>query len=108
MCYFIKKGPFLYKPSSSKHFNPQQLSMKLKVNNTTLQDGNTRDMIFSVAQIISYLSQGSTLIPGTCIFTGTPSGVGFSRKPPIFLKPKDVVEITIDHLGVLRNTIENE
>lgn len=101
-------GPYLYIPSPSEGFDPQQLKIQLKVNNEILQDGTTADMIFSVAQIISYLSQGSTLVPGTCIFTGTPSGVGFTRKPPIFLKPNDVVEITIDQLGTLRNTVENE
>jgi len=71
-----------------------------------MQDGNTSDMIFSVAQLISYLSTGTTLLPGTVILTGTPSGVGFTRKPPVFLMPGDEVEVMVEKIGSLVNPVE--
>ena len=67
-------------------------------------------MIFSVAQVISYLSESATLLPGTIILTGTPSGVGYTRKPPVYLTPGDVLETKIEKIGVLKNhvTLEKE
>lgn len=62
-------------------------------------------MIFSVAELIEYLSGGMTLLPGTVILTGTPSGVGFARNPPVFLKPGDNLELRIDGIGALYNPI---
>jgi len=73
-----------------------------------MQDSNTKDLIFSTKQLISYLSKCMTLKPGTAIMTGTPSGVGFARKPPVFLKPGDIVEIDIDGIGTLRNPVKRE
>ena len=70
-----------------------------------MQDGNTDDLIFSVSELISHLSHSLTLLPGTVILTGTPSGVGFARSPQVFLRPGDVVEIEIDGIGVLRNPV---
>ena len=70
-----------------------------------MKDGNTSDMIFSVAQLIEYLSSGMTLMPGTVILTGTPSGVGYVRQPPVFLKPGDVVEVKIEGIGSLVNPV---
>jgi 2-keto-4-pentenoate hydratase/2-oxohepta-3-ene-1,7-dioic acid hydratase in catechol pathway len=70
-----------------------------------MQDSNTSQLIFSVGQLLAYLSQIFTLQPGDLIFTGTPPGVGFARKPPVFLKAGDVVEVEIDGLGVLRNPV---
>ncbi len=71
-----------------------------------MQDGNTSDMIFPVAELISYLSTGATLLPGSVILTGTPSGVGFTRKPPVFLMPGDTVEVTVEGIGTLSNPVE--
>ncbi len=70
-----------------------------------MQKSNTGDMIFSVAQIISYLSQSATIVPGTIILIGTPSGVGFTRKPPVYLKPGDILETRIGKIGVLKNQV---
>jgi 2,4-diketo-3-deoxy-L-fuconate hydrolase len=79
--------------------NPQSLAMELKVNGEVKQSSNTEDMIFPIAQIVSYLSQFMTLLPGDIVITGTPSGVGLGMKPPQFLKRGDIVTLTIDGLG---------
>lgn len=86
--------------------DPQNLTIQTKVNGELMQNGNTKDMIFSVARIIEFLSEDATLTPGTVILTGTPSGVGYARDPRVFLKKGDVVEITIEKIGTLRNTVE--
>ena len=70
-----------------------------------MQDSNTKQMIFPIATVISYLSQVFTLQVGDLIFTGTPPGVGMARKPPVFLQPGDVVEVEIENIGVLRNPV---
>lgn len=82
---------------------PQHLHVSLRVNGVTKQDGSTEDMIYSVSQLIAWLSIGMTLRPGTLIATGTPDGVGFARNPPEFLRPGDVVETEVERIGVLRN-----
>jgi acylpyruvate hydrolase len=84
------------------------LKIMTRINGQTLQNGNTGNMIFSVATIISVLSEGMTLEPGDVIVTGTPAGVGYPRKPPVFMKPGDMVEIEIERIGVLVNGIEDE
>ena len=73
-----------------------------------MQDSNTSQLIFGVDVLIAYLSQVFTLEPGDLIFTGTPPGVGMARKPPVWLKPGDVVEVEIDRLGTLRNPVVAE
>jgi len=98
---FAPTGPTLV--TADEVPDPQALGIRLRLNGQTMQDSNTRQMIFGVGEIVAYLSQVFTLEPGDLIFTGTPPGVGFARKPPVFLKPGDVVEIEIDGLGVLRN-----
>lgn len=85
--------------------DPHLLGIRLRLNGQTMQDSNTSQMIFSVPATLAYLSQVFTLEPGDLIFTGTPPGVGFARKPPVYLKGGDVVEIEIDGLGVLRNPV---
>lgn len=87
--------------------DPQQLTVRLRVNDVPKQEGFTGDMIYSVKTIISILSQGMTLEPGDIIATGTPSGVGFARTPREFLKAGDVMETEIDGLGLLRNEVVN-
>lgn len=87
--------------------DPQELGLRLRVNGVTKQEGHTRDMIYQVKTIIAILSQGMTLEPGDIIATGTPSGVGFARKPPEFLKAGDVLETEIDGIGLLRNEVVN-
>lgn len=88
--------------------DPAALSIQLKLNGEVMQDGHTSQFIFGVGEIVSYLSQIMTLEPGDLIFTGTPAGVGMGRKPPVWLKPGDVTEVTISGLGTLRNPIVAE
>jgi 2-keto-4-pentenoate hydratase/2-oxohepta-3-ene-1,7-dioic acid hydratase in catechol pathway len=73
-----------------------------------MQDASTSLMIFSIPFLISYLSRGMTLLPGTLLLTGTPAGVGFARKPPVFLKPGDLFEVEIEGVGTLRNAVTRE
>jgi 2-keto-4-pentenoate hydratase/2-oxohepta-3-ene-1,7-dioic acid hydratase in catechol pathway len=65
-------------------------------------------MIFPVAEIISFLSSGTTLLPGTVILTGTPGGVGFTRKPPVYLMPGDTVKVILEGIGTLSNCVEGQ
>jgi 2-keto-4-pentenoate hydratase/2-oxohepta-3-ene-1,7-dioic acid hydratase in catechol pathway len=88
--------------------DPHKLPIRLRLNGATMQDSNTGQMIFHVGETLAYLSQVFTLEPGDVIFTGTPPGVGMARKPPVFLKGGDVVEVEIDGLGLLRNPVVQE
>jgi len=81
------------------------LDISCRVSGRQMQSSNTSDMIFSVRQIVAHLSRCMTLLPGTVILTGTPSGVGFVRKPPVFLRPGQVVECIIEGIGVLSNPV---
>jgi len=83
----------------------QGLRVSCRLNGKTMQDGNTHDMIFPVARTIAILSEVMTLEPGDVIVTGTPSGVGYARKPPVFLRPGDVCEVEIEGVGILRNPV---
>ena len=85
--------------------DPQNLSIKLRLNGDVMQDSNTSQMIFGVAELIEFLSRFITLEPGDVVATGTPPGVGFARKPPVYLKDGDTVEVEIDGLGVLSNPV---
>jgi len=85
--------------------DPQNLRLQCFLNGELMQDANTSDMIFSVVELIEYLSDSMTLLPGTVIMSGTPSGVGFARQPPVFLKPGDKLELKIDSLGTLCNPV---
>jgi 2-keto-4-pentenoate hydratase/2-oxohepta-3-ene-1,7-dioic acid hydratase in catechol pathway len=81
------------------------LRVQTRVNGTVVQDGNTRDMVFELGDIIALISQTFTLYPGDVIATGTPEGVGYVRNPPWLLQPGDVVEVEVDKLGVLRTPV---
>jgi len=83
--------------------DPRNLALRLTVNGVVKQDGNTRDMIHPVDAIIEWASKGMTLLPGAMIATGTPDGVGFTRTPPEFLHPGDVMETEVSGIGLLRN-----
>jgi 2-keto-4-pentenoate hydratase/2-oxohepta-3-ene-1,7-dioic acid hydratase in catechol pathway len=85
--------------------DPHKLSIKLILNGQTMQDSNTDQLIFGVPQLIEFLSQTITLEPGDVIATGTPSGVGFARKPPVFLRPGDVMEVNIERVGRLNSQV---
>ncbi len=84
------------------------LDIRLRLNGQTMQDSNTRNLIFKVPDLVSYISRVMTLEPGDVISTGTPSGVGVGRKPPVFLSPGDVVEIDLEGIGTLRNAVVKE
>lgn len=101
---FCPLGPVLV--TADQIADPQQLSIQTRLNGQIMQDSNTSNMLCSVAQLISYLSQDTSLLPGTVILTGTPEGVGFARKPPRYLQPGDEVQIEIQGLGILTNRIE--
>ena len=100
---FAPTGPVLV--TADEVPNPHNLGIRLRLNGETMQNSNTKQMIFSVSAILAYLSQVFTLESGDLIFTGTPPGVGFARKPPVYLQAGDVVEVEIDGLGVLRNPV---
>jgi len=86
--------------------DPQNLSIRCVLNGEVVQDGTTSDMIFSVAELVSFLSCGMTLVPGDIILTGTPAGVGFVREPALFMKAGDEVSVEIEGLGTLTNPVE--
>jgi 2-keto-4-pentenoate hydratase/2-oxohepta-3-ene-1,7-dioic acid hydratase in catechol pathway len=100
---FAPMGPWI-----ETELDPDNVGIRTRLNGQTMQDSNTNDLIFSCRQLISYTSHSMTLLPGTVIMTGTPSGVGFARKPPVFMRPGDVVEIEIDGIGVLSNPVVAE
>ncbi len=85
--------------------DPHALRLCCRVNGVTKQDSHTGDMIFDIPTLIAWLSRGLTLLPGDVIATGTPSGVGFARTPPEFLRPGDVVECEVEGIGTLRNRV---
>jgi len=89
--------------------DPQKLSLKAELNGKVMQNGTTSDQIFTVKQTIAFLSQATTLEPGSLIMTGTPAGVGFVRKPPVYLKDKDEIRVSISNgLGTLINPVIEE
>jgi 2-keto-4-pentenoate hydratase/2-oxohepta-3-ene-1,7-dioic acid hydratase in catechol pathway len=100
---FCPLGPVLV--TADEIPDPQTLSLRTRLNGKTMQEGHTSDMIFPVAKLIHLLSQDTTLLPGTVILTGTPPGVGFVRKPPVFLAAGDRVEIEVEGIGVLANRV---
>ena len=85
--------------------DPHALRIQLRLNGNTMQDSNTKQLVFTIPQLIAQISEHITLEPGDVIATGTPPGVGFARKPPVFLQPGDVCEVEIEGLGVLRNPV---
>ena len=88
--------------------DPGRLRLQTRVNGRIMQDSSTSNLIFSVPEIVSDLSRSITLLPGTVILTGTPEGVGFTRQPPVFLKPGDTVRVTIEGIGELTNPVVSE
>lgn len=101
---FCPMGPWLVTPDE---FDPaQHTTLKSRLNGNVLQEGNTGDMMFQVAQLISFISRDITLEPGDVIATGTPAGVGFARNPPVLLKDGDVIECEVQGIGTIRNRVE--
>ena len=102
---FTPMGPGIAHPAGLDLAN---LALETTVSGELMQQGNTRDLIHSIASLIVYLSAGTTLEPGDVIATGTPSGVGDSRTPPRYLREGDVVEVSVEGVGTLRNTVALE
>jgi len=100
---FCPIGPVLVTPDEVS--DPHALGIRSRVNGEIRQNSNTYEMIFKIPYLIEYISRTCTLLPGDIISTGTPDGVGVFMKPPVFLKPGDVVEVEIDGIGCLRNPV---
>jgi 2-keto-4-pentenoate hydratase/2-oxohepta-3-ene-1,7-dioic acid hydratase in catechol pathway len=100
---FGPMGPWI-----ETNFDPRDVEVTGRLNGQVMQRARTSDMIFSVAHLISYLSRGMTLLPGTVLLTGTPAGCGFARKPPVWLRPGDVYEVEIEGIGTLKNSVAEE
>jgi acylpyruvate hydrolase len=100
---FAPMGPGIIPTSEIP--DPQTLQLRTRVNGVTLQDASTAQMIFPVTELIAFISSIMTLEPGDIIATGTPSGVGFKRTPPIYLKAGDIVEVEIERVGRIRNHV---
>ena len=103
---FCPLGPWLVTADELK--DPQKLAIRSRLNGKIMQDSNTANMIFPVAVLLSYLSHHFTLDPGDLIMTGTPSGVGVFREPPVFMQDGDVIEIEIEGIGILKNNCRNQ
>jgi 2-keto-4-pentenoate hydratase/2-oxohepta-3-ene-1,7-dioic acid hydratase in catechol pathway len=103
---FCPLGPSIV--TTDEITNPNKLSIRTVLNGEVMQDWNTDDMIFDVPAIIEFMSASMVLRPGTVILTGTPHGVGFARKPPVFLKAGDTVTIEIEKIGSLTNPVVEE
>lgn len=101
---FAPMGPALVTIDEIGNF--QNLKLTARVNGEIMQDGNSADMIFDIPAIIAFISQDITLWPGDIISTGTPSGVGIFRDPPVLLKAGDVVECRVENVGMIRNAVE--
>ena len=99
-------GPFLV--TADEVGDPNVLKLETRLNGETMQSSSTEHMIFKIPRLINYASQVFELLPGDVLVTGTPAGVGWSRKPPIFMKQGDVVEVEIEKVGLLRNPVVNE
>lgn len=100
---FAPLGPFLATKEELKDVNA--INIWLKLNGEIVQNGNTKNLIFSIPELISYVTRFMTLLPGDVISTGTPAGVGLGMNPPLFLKPGDVMELGADGLGVQKQTV---
>lgn len=100
---FAPMGPYIL--TADLVPNPEELSIRFRLNGETLQDSTTAQLIFGVAELVADLSQFFTLEPGDVIATGTPPGVGFARKPPIYIKEGDMMEVEVEGLGVLTNPV---
>ncbi len=103
---FAPIGPCVVTADSIR--NPNALRIQTLLNGEVMQDSNTSDMIFNCAELVAFLSQSTTLMPGTVIFTGTPQGIGMARKPPRWLVPGDDVSVVIEGIGTLANRVESE
>lgn len=103
---FAPMGKFIATTDEIK--DPHNLQIQFRLNGETLQNSNTNQLIFNIPEIIEFLSESITLEPGDVVATGTPPGVGFARKPPIYLKEGDLAEVEIEGLGILSNPVKKD
>lgn len=103
---FAPMGVFVATTDEIK--DPHNLQIQFRLNGETLQNSNTKELIFKIPELVEFLSASITLEPGDVVATGTPPGVGFARKPPVFMKDGDVAEVEIEGLGVLSNIVNSE
>jgi 2-keto-4-pentenoate hydratase/2-oxohepta-3-ene-1,7-dioic acid hydratase in catechol pathway len=99
-------GPWLI--TSDELGDPRGRKLETRLNGNVVQSDDTSRMIFDIPKLLAYCSRFATLVPGDVIVTGTPGGVGAKRTPPLFMVPGDVVEVEIEGVGLLRNTVEDE
>ena len=103
---FCPLGPALATPDEIP--DPQNLSIRTRLNGELMQEGHTSQMTFSIAELIAFISGSTTLLPGTVVLTGTPAGVGAARDPQVFLQPGDQVSVEIEKIGTLSNPVIEE
>lgn len=99
---FCPLGPWI-----ETEVDVSDLRIASRLNGKTMQEAGTSDLIFSVPRLISFISRQFTLLPGTVVMTGTPAGVGFGRKPPVYLRPGDEIEVEIENIGSLKNPVRS-
>jgi 2-keto-4-pentenoate hydratase/2-oxohepta-3-ene-1,7-dioic acid hydratase in catechol pathway len=99
-------GPHIV--SADEIEDPHALAISLSIGGETLQQSNTRELIFKIPELVEFISSVVTLEPGDVVATGTPAGVGFARKPPRYLRPGDEVSIRVEGIGELRNPVVAE
>ncbi|HEX4170195.1 MAG TPA: fumarylacetoacetate hydrolase family protein [Bryobacteraceae bacterium] len=103
---FAPMGPCIV--TADEIADPHNLKIGLRLNGKTMQNSNTKELIFKVPELIAFLSSVFTLEPGDIVSTGTPAGVGFSRKPPVYLQPDDEMVVSVEHVGELKNSVVAE
>jgi len=96
-------GPYLV--TKDEVSDPHNLKISMILNDEIMQESNTKNMIFKIAKLVEYISADMTVEPGDIVATGTPSGVGFVRKPPVFLKNGDVIKTEVEKIGMLLNLV---
>ncbi len=100
-------GPWLVTPDELPK-GAQGLQIQSRLNGSVMQNANTKDFLWDVAETIVLITECMTLEPGDVVITGTPAGVGYARTPPVFMKPGDICEIEIENIGILRNSIQDQ
>jgi len=100
---FAPMGPHLV--TKDEVPNPHDLEISLELNGVTMQKSNTGDMIFKIPELVKFITMDMAIEPGDVVSTGTPSGVGFTRNPPVYLKPGDIIKVSVEKMGTLQNKV---
>ena len=103
---FAPMGPYLI--TKDEVPDPHDLEISLELNGKLMQKSNTRNMVFKIPTLVKYITMDMTIKPGNVVATGTPSGVGYTRKPPVYLKPGDIMKVTVENVGVLQNKVVSQ